>query len=1056
MCLQGDGAVCTGIRRTEAAYVENLMSALTEPATAEMARPVIPPLTILPTAPETFSVLEQRMRVAEEQAESLISDLQALGGTSHRFPKFETLKSAERIRPISPVRARPAFSGDGDTLWRNCENLVTRMCHLESMLHTLKLNVFRMHTDRELSTKHSGELEHRLLQMQEEHAQELKDAQLEVMRLRQQYKCLLEERDREQEAKERLSAALEIATTTKTDVAIAAEELKATKACMSQRLAKLQDKLSQEAAVRALLEEEQAVLLLTVQDMKNVVEEERIQVQELQQYCQKINRESKEMRGKLETAESRCQKVEKDNQQLQSDIDSKVSYVSNLEEELKTIKEKYKDGQAQLVQVQAGSSALRDAAEKVQCLNEQLENQCSELTESVQKLTNRNLHLVTQHQQECQLLQDSMAEKLQHQEALFRAVQTNLGGEVQKMRSRQTQLESELESLRTEHSKCKAKEEHTEQKNKVQMEMQETTITCLRADLDSALQDKAALQNAMILLQERLEKTLNDFLETKQNLEVQLTESKLEQEMLQSSLWVQEQENKRLVEHVAVLEQEQHSKRQVEQLLNELTDSKNKLAYEKGKLQSTVEQLQSDLKAFGDAHSENSKLRKLNVALQTSYTKVNSELDSSKILLQRFEAKLQQTDKLLLCKEEELALVLQARDKAIQAENRLRQQIDTLEEMEGQAKAGLQQQLSEMSEERTRISETLENVLSSHAMVQKDLEILQTELGRKDNDLLSLHKDRNRSRKHIEKLKAELLECNTKLHTTQCQQRGEIEPLQKFVEVAREDNRKLAHTLDVALQRNSALQNRVSELERDLQDKESQVKLLFLNQSKAKQDYRIKERLYEEQLVSLKKQHQVESKEAKKAARKEVTELKKALDCVTTKSTELSQTNRELRNREALLKKETLHQNEVIHSLTTQLQSYIESKGITNDSTQDLEAKLEHMKSTKQSYDKNNIEQELESRVQKLQPVHMGTEIRDTSEESEQITVHLQEAHSWLQSNFDEFQLEILRNRQKSMKEDFNNLKISPHFSPSTLEHWETKQKLRLIARNLLVKEKTT
>ncbi|CAJ0945990.1 unnamed protein product, partial [Ranitomeya imitator] len=258
-----------------------------------MDRPVIPPLTILPTAPETFSVLEQRMRVAEEQTASLISDLQALGVSSHRldasersnaayvrFTKCEKLK-AQHIRPISPVRARTAFIGDGDTLWKNCENLVTRMCHMESMLQTMKLNVFRLHTDRELSTKHSGELEHRLLHMQEEHAQELKESQLEVMRLRQRLNCAIGEREREQEAKDRLSAALEIATTTKTDVTIAVEELKATKACMSQRLAK---------------------------------------VQELQQYCQKISKEDKDIKDKLEAAESKCQEVEKDNQQLRSEI----------------------------------------------------------------------------------------------------------------------------------------------------------------------------------------------------------------------------------------------------------------------------------------------------------------------------------------------------------------------------------------------------------------------------------------------------------------------------------------------------------------------------------------------------------------------------------------------------------------------------------------------------------------------------------------------------------------------------------------------------------------
>ncbi|XP_073531423.1 coiled-coil domain-containing protein 150 isoform X2 [Phyllobates terribilis] len=950
-----------------------------------MARPVIPPLTILPTAPETFSVLEQRMRVAEEQTASLISDLQALGVSSHRFTKFEKLKSAPHIRPISPVRARLAFTGDGDTLWKNCESLVTRMCHMESMLQTLKLNVFRLHTDRELSTKHSGELELRLHQMQEEHGQELKGSQLEVMRLRQRLNCAIEEREREQEAKDRLSAALEIATTTKTDVTIAAEELKATKACMSQRLAKLQDKLSQEAALRALLEEEQAALLLTVQDMKNIVEEERTQVQELQQYCHKISREDKDIKDKLEDAESKCQEAEKDNQQLRSEIEAKVSQVSQLQEDIKIIKQKCEADQAEVTQVRADSVALREAAEKVQCLNQELENQSSELTATVQKVTNQNLQLMSQHQLELKVAQDTMAKKLQEQETLLSVVQTSLSGEVQKILSERSQLERELETLRTDYSKCKENAIDTEQNNVVQMELQENTIASLRADLDSALQNKTVLENEKMMLQEELE-----------------------QELLQSSLWVQEQENKRLAERMALLEQEQHNKRQVELLLNELTDSKNKLAYEKGKLQSTVQQLQSDLQSFGEAHSENSKLRKLNAALQARYTQVNSEFDSSKIQLQRLEAKLQKTEHVLFCKEEELALAVQARDEAIKEEKRLRQEVDTFEEMEERTKAVIQQQLSDVCEERTRMSETLDNVLSSHAKLQKDLETLQTELGRKDNDLLSLHKDRSQNRKRVEKLKAELLECNAKLQTAECQQYREIEPLQKFVEAAREDNRKLVQTLNLTLQRNSTLQNHVNELQKELQNKELQEKQLILNLTKAEEDYSIREKLLGEQLVSLKNKHQVESKEAKKTARKELTELKKALDSVTAKSTELSRTNRELRNRESMLEKETLHQKDLIHNLKIQLKSHIESKGVRKQN------------------------------------------------ERIQVTVGLQEAHSWLQSNFDEQQLEILKTRQKSVKEDFNNLKTSPYFPVSAVEHWQTKQKLQLISRNVLLEDKTT
>ncbi|KAM4042547.1 coiled-coil domain-containing protein 150 isoform 2-T3 [Anomaloglossus baeobatrachus] len=1074
-----------------------------------MARPVIAPLTILPTAPEVFSVLEQRMRVAEDQADSLISDLQALGVSGHRFKNFEVVKSTELFRPISPVRARPVFSGDGDTLWRNCENLVTRMCHMESMLQTLKLNVFRLHTDRELSTKLSGELEHRLLQMQEEHAQEQKEVQLEVMRLRQRLNAAIEERKREQEAKERLSAALEIATTTKTDVTIAVEELKATKASMSQRLAKLQDKLSQEAALRALLEEEQAALLLAVQDMKDIVEEERTQVQELQQYCQKISREGNNVKDKLEDAESRCQVAEKNNQQLRIEIEAKVSQVAQLQEDIKIIKQKCEKGEAEVTQVRADSVTLREAAEKVQSLNQQLENQCSELTKTVQKVTNQNQLLMSQHQQELKVIQDTMAKKLQEQETLLSVVQTSLSGEVQKILSERTQLERELETLCTEHSKCTEKVKHSEQKKGAQMELQENTIAGLRADLDSALQNRTSLEKEKMLLQEELYKTLNDFMEKKQNLEVHLTESKLEQELLQSSLWVQEQENKRLVERVALLEQEQHTKRQVESLLNELTDSKNKLAYEKGKLQSTVQQLQSDLQSFGEAHSENSKLRKMNATLQARYTQVNSELDSNKIRLQKLEAKLQKTEQVLLSKEQERALAVQARDEAMNEEKRLRQQIDTFKETEGHTKAIVQQKLSDVCEERTRMSETLENVLSSHAKLQKDLETLQTELGRKDNDLLCLHKDRSQNRKRVERLKAELLECNAKLHTTECQQR-EMEPLQKYVEVAREDNRKLAHTLNLTLQKNSTLQNHVNELQKALQSKELQEKQIILNQAKAEDDYNIKEKLFGEKLVSLKKQHQVESKEAKKVARKELTELKKALDSVTAKSTELSRTNQELRNRESMLEKETLHQKELIRNLKIQLKSHIEGKGVKpqNEKIEHLQAELKHMKNMKESYEKNNDEQckriqefmnevdsmrkeinaatsqdakepnllrqleeevtsrqkleqrckELECRVQKLQQVELGTEIsiRDDNRDSEQITVRLQEANRWLQSKFNELQLEILKNSQKNVKEEINSWKMSPHFPASAVEHWETKQRLQLISRNVLRDDKPT
>lgn len=50
-----------------------------------MARPIIAAVNVNATTPETFVVLDQRMRVVEEQTNALLKDLQTLGVNSHRY-----------------------------------------------------------------------------------------------------------------------------------------------------------------------------------------------------------------------------------------------------------------------------------------------------------------------------------------------------------------------------------------------------------------------------------------------------------------------------------------------------------------------------------------------------------------------------------------------------------------------------------------------------------------------------------------------------------------------------------------------------------------------------------------------------------------------------------------------------------------------------------------------------------------------------------------------------------------------------------------------------------
>eukprot|EP00079_Xenopus_tropicalis_P036128 XP_017949899.1 PREDICTED: coiled-coil domain-containing protein 150 isoform X4 [Xenopus tropicalis] len=1030
-----------------------------------MDRTVISPLNIHPTAPETFSVLQQRMCVAEEQTEALISDLRALGVSSERFESkdFANQKPAHIMRPVSPLKARLAFTGDNDTLWKNCENLVNRMCHIESVMQTLKLSVFRMQTELKLNPKHTAELEQRLNEVQEEHSEEIRDAQLEIMRLRQRLSSETEKREREEAAKERLSAALEIATATKTDVSIAAEEMKATKLRMNQRLRELQEQLSEEIALRSILEEEQAVMLKNVHDMKQVVEDERAQVQELQQDCQKLRSDGQEVKQRLYQQEEKIVKLEQLKMQLQEDLEKRDSVISQLLEEVKNNQKCCDAQQAELAVIKADSVALREAAEKVQSLNQQLEIQCSELTAAMQTLTTENIQLQDKHEQEIKTQKETMTLKMQEQKVLLTAAKKALKAEVRELQNHRTQLERELEVLRADHSACQKKAIHAEQKTATQRELQESTIACLRGDLDSALKEKISLENERDSLQAKLGKALNEFKEKKQNLEVELAEKKLELESVQTTLLSQEQENRKLLDRTATLEQTQNAQSQVEVLIHELMDSKNKLAYEKGKLQSTVTQLKSELQSICDAQSENSQLCKLNTALETKYTQVNRDLGSCRIQLQRMESKLKQTQSFLLRKENDFKLAVKAKDEALKEEKKLRTLLEAAEEREKQNRISMQQ-ICDIREERNRISSTLEKVLSSHTQLQQDLEKLQTELGRKDCEIAGLLKDRTQSQKEIQRLQAELSECQTRLLSIDIQQRG---------------------------------QGHVKGLKRKLQSKMEEMGRL---RAHTEESAREKAHIFEEKVAALKKQHQINLTALKRASRKEFTELRNALDSATAKSAELSQTNRELRHRQSALEKSAVEQKEQIHSLKTELSSHIEIKACHKQSEkiQEMQTQLKHLEQVKEEYEKQNKEQAqriqgflaevsslradsqkkqdsllcshlekemqlrkelddkcegLEEKVRVLQEEKeiMKQKLRDASAESEQISLYLEEARNWFHSRFKEQQMELVNNKQKKSSQpliwDTEEVKFTDQTLVPAVNLWKTKQELKLMSR---------
>ncbi|XP_019347796.1 coiled-coil domain-containing protein 150 isoform X5 [Alligator mississippiensis] len=957
-----------------------------------MARAPVAPTSVGATAPEAFAVLQQRLRAAEDETGALVRDLQALGadGRSLQPVPVRAADAPGGRAAISPVRARAAFAGESDVLWKRCEALVNRMCRLESVVQTLKLNVFRLQTEKELNPQHAAHLEQRLSAVQEEHLQELKAIQLELLMSRQRLSKAQEAEEKAKKDVQRLSSALEMATATKTDAAIAVEQLRTTKQKMNLRLQELKEQLSKEASQRQSLEKSQVTMLRHVQDMERTVEAERKQVQLLQQDCHGLHQEVQLAREKLQEEKERTIQLEQECTQLKAELESKNCIISHLTEEAKSAQVSFSREHKENMQLHSEITVLRETAEKVQTLNDQLNQQCSELSATLRSVSMENVKLVSDHQ-------------------------------------------------------------------------------------------------AML----KIEKTANEVIQGRNQLEIELTENKLEMGAMRSTLQTLEEENMRLMGHLAALEHQQHAQQQVEQILAELTDSKNKLAYDKGKLQTKVQELEKELQSLADAHLENSQLRKLNTALETKYTQAQTVFEH---------------------KEDDFALAVKSRDEALRECQKIKGQMEAMEERERHKVANLQHQLKEAKEDNDKVTSILENVLVSHSKMQEALEKVQTELGRKDSEITSLRKDRTQSQQKIQSLEAELEQCQAKLVFIETQHNNQVGPLRKALEVARVDNKKLALSLEQTLQTNSTLQSKLTQTQGELDCKEIERQKLIICRQQLIEEAKTGEKLYSERLESLRKQFQTEREATKKAVHRESIELKKALDEASSKSAVVSRTNKELRQKVTELEKSLDNYREKLKSQKAQIRHLLASKANNAQNTErikEIESELRQMEVIKQQYQKKNYEQSqsiqkfmteltglqsemqmlannqyevetqnrqlethlelerklrqqledqcqsLEETVKHLKKCKEETEqkLKEASVESEQITANLEEAHRWFKFKFDRLQLEPVKNHQLKIPNENSYGKEAEKEeamklpSQASLNRWETKQQLKLIAR---------
>ncbi|XP_072468842.1 coiled-coil domain-containing protein 150 isoform X4 [Notamacropus eugenii] len=997
------------------------------------------------------------------------------------------------------TKARGPFVGENNVFWKNCESLVNRMCQLESIMQNLKAKISQLRIKKEFNPKNSVYMKDQLSSLQEEHSQDLREMCLEVINLHNQLRAVKEEGEKAQDEVQRLSAALEIAATTKMDATVDTEQLKAKK----HKIQELREQLSQEKNLRESLEKSQEAMLCRVQDMETTVELEREQVKTLQQNCLTLRKNIETTQEQLHEERQRTAQLESDCAKLRTELRSKDDIISQLLEDGKTLYLSFSQEHKETTHLKAKMKSLLEETRKVQMLNNQLNKQCSDLNNKLHTTALENIRLIAIHQAILKTEQRKVIQKFQEQDLVLNATRTNIAKELQNVQNERTQLQKCLDALHLEHSKCRQKAKKVEERTATQKDLQECTIARLRGELEVALKDKESLWKERENLHKELKKTESDITQKKSKFEMELKKNKQEISALTGTLQALEKENRQLIDRMTTMEHQkvtsenhEHTQQQVEKVLGEITDSKNKLAYQKGKLQTKVKQLQKEINSLADIRSENDELHKLNKALETKYARMQTILEKN---------------------EDAFSQAIKSHDVPSRESHKMRGHLEALEERERIKMGNFERQLAEAKEDNCKVTVMLENVLASHSKMQGALEKVQMELGRRDSEISGLKKERLLNQQKVQKLEAELDEWQSRLLIAESQHNSEMEPLHNALDVSREDNRKLALSLEQALQTNTQLQKMLDNIQEKLNSKEIEQQTLENYREQVAEESKMQAEMNAEHIDSLRKQFHSERETARKAAQRETNELRKALDDANSRSVEVSRANRELRQKVTELEKTLASLKEKLKSQRAQIKHHLSSKAQNVQNTErmkQIERELRQVELIKDQYQKKNYEQslsiqefvvevttlhremqmlaksqhdlstrnkqqelrleaerkirlELESRCQEMEETirHLRKckevtehKLKEASVESEQITANLEEAHRWFKSKFDGLQLELSKNRlqrlpqQQSWKEDVTfvqdeNSRYNMLPAQSALHRWETKQQLRYMSK---------
>ncbi|XP_071501599.1 coiled-coil domain-containing protein 150-like [Diadema antillarum] len=1024
------------------------------------SKPSMAPSRPKRSSPEAaVRLLQKKLDVAEKETVSLVSQLAGLG--------FRTEPAGQGGIPPPVVQPFLPQSVETEALHKNYQALVGRLCRNESQIQTLKLNLCSLQAARDLTRNDARNMKEEVSQLTELHTTEVRKLNQELARSRKELKDAIDARRGAEEETRRLQGALEVATSSKSDIAIGFEDIRIAKQKLLRRVSELKEELAREISFRSSLEDSHATLLQRIQEMEATMESDRREVQSMNENCIELRHEGARLFEEKKQELARNKSLEEAVKNLRSELSCK-------DENLKELHEQNKNIVTSLASTKKACSELHIEVERqaklvidTQTLLVQVQSEREALQDIVQKSQQSPGMTGQKSEDEHQAALADVQMKLNLAETQRQDLETRL------TRERESKQTTQTANSKLEEQLLAAKLKLSEFGNKHQTDVAslESALAQVKDELRQASLEKDAAMRSKETLLDEVNQAVDSMAAERQSVQQKISKAQTDIESLTRERDLKGQEISQLRERIAVLEQHQTAHEKVEATISDLLESKSRLAYEKGQLQNRVEQLTKELAAMETVQSEAGKQRRAKAELESKLSETVKELNEAKKTLQHTENVLKQEQASAKRKEQDFALAIQARDRALKEMEKLKSSLDTFQLREKEKTGSLQQSLQDARTDHSKMASTLESVMISHGQLQVAVETLQTEMGKKDQELAGLRHERQSHKRSTEQTQREVARLQEQLVAMESAESNQLASLNVELVQASKSHSKMAAQLQEALATITGLQVASERLQAELDKREAQYHVLSETRQHEKEESQRARSELEEQLQRTQQQLQAARDSSQKKLTKEVGQLRQANADATSRALQLAKENKALQTRVDDLEHTVSKLKTRIGSQKSQLSQV---RG-TQQANRDLESKLgqiqdqlRELEATKADYAAKNRDQaqtiatfmdqmgglqreleglshaqrqessqsrermgQLEKEVEKgrqleVEHTRLRQELKEMEErknaaeeklseasnESLEISNHLQEAHGWFKSRYSSLQRALSEARQ--------------------------------------------